>query len=83
MQSRRYAVTVQGRLGARFTDAFPGVRVDPGHGRTRLVTDPFDQGQLHGLLNRIRDFGLDLVSVEAMPKVAPRRTATRDGRGAS
>ena len=67
MQSRRYSVTVQGRLGPRFTSAFPGVLVDPRHGHTHLVTEPFDQAQLHGLLNRIRDFGFDLISVEAIP----------------
>jgi hypothetical protein len=68
MQSKRYTVTIEGRLGARFTDAFPGASVDSGHGQTRLVTKPFDQGQLHGLLVRVRDFGLDLVSVEPLPE---------------
>jgi hypothetical protein len=75
MQSKRYTVTVEGRLGARFTDAFPGARVDSGHGQTRLVTEPFDQGQLHGLLARVRDFGLDLVSVEPMPDMPTRPTS--------
>ena len=67
MQSRRYTVTVQGRLGERFNSAFPGVSVEPSRGQTRLVTEPFDQGQLHGLLNRVRDFGFDLIAVEAIP----------------
>ena len=67
MQSRRYSVTVQGRLSRRFDAAFPGVSVLPGHGQTHLVTDVFDQAQLHGLLNRVRDFGFDLVSVQAAP----------------
>ena len=67
MQSRRYSVTVQGRLSARFDSAFPGVTVEPRRGQTCLVTEPFDQGQLHGLLNRVRDFGFDLISVETIP----------------
>ena len=75
MKSRRYTVTVQGRLGARFTDAFPGASLESGRGLTHLVTEPFDQGQLHGLLNRIRDFGLDLLSVKALPDDPPRRTS--------
>jgi len=66
MQSRRYSVTVQGRLGPRFHTAFPGVSVEPRRGHTHLVTEPFDQAQLHGLLNRVRDFGFDLISVEAI-----------------
>ena len=69
MQSRRYAVTVQGRLGERFSSTFPGVSIEPEQGRTRLLTEPFDQGQLHGLLSRVRDFGFDLLAVEAMPAV--------------
>jgi len=67
MQSRRYNVTVQGRLSGRFDSAFPGVSVEPRRGQTDLVTEPFDQAQLHGLLNRVRDFGFDLISVEAIP----------------
>jgi hypothetical protein len=67
MQSRRYNVTVQGRLSGRFDSAFPGVSVEPTPGQTHLVTEPFDQAQLHGLLNRVRDFGFDLISVEAIP----------------
>jgi hypothetical protein len=31
------------------------------------VTEPFDQAQLHGLLNRVRDFGFDLIAVEEVP----------------
>jgi len=69
MQSRRYTVTVSGRLSARFASAFPGVVLEPRQGHTRLVTEPFDQGQLHGLLIRVRDFGFDLLSVEALPPV--------------
>ena len=67
MKSRRYTVTVQGRLGERFSATFPGVSIEPRPGLTRLITEPFDQGQLHGLLNRVRDFGFDLLALEAMP----------------
>jgi hypothetical protein len=76
MPSRPYAVTVQGRLGARFQTTFPGVSIEPGDGHTRLLTEPFDQGQLHGLLNRVRDFGFDLLAVEAMP-LAPEQAGSR------
>jgi len=72
MQSRRYTVTVQGRLGERFRATFPGVSIEPEPGQTRLITDPFDQGQLHGLLSRVRDFGFDLLAVEAMPPTLDR-----------
>ena len=70
MQSRRYTVTVHGRLSERFCTTFPGVSLETGPGRTRLITEPFDQGQLHGLLSRVRDFGFDLLAVEAMAQSA-------------
>ena len=70
MQSRRYTITVQGRLTRRFQATFPGVSIEPTHGRTLLHTEPFDQAQLHGLLDRVRDFGFDLLSVEAAPTTA-------------
>ena len=54
-----------GSLGTRFARTFPGATIKPGSGDTRPLTEPFDQGQLHGLLNRIRDFGIDILAVEA------------------
>lgn len=69
MPSRQYTVTVQGRLGERFRTTFLGVSIEPGRGRTRLHTEAFDQGQLHGLLDRVRDFGFDLISVQATSPV--------------
>ncbi len=64
MEPTRYTIVVRGRLSERFATAFPGVTIDPGEGRTRLLTEPFDQGQLQGLLNRLWSFGLELVSVQ-------------------
>jgi hypothetical protein len=61
---RRYRITVRGRLTERFGSAFDGMALEPGSGETALVGDVRDQSQLHGLLDRIRDLGLELVSVE-------------------
>ena len=81
MQSRRYTVTVQGRLGERFRVAFPGVSIEPDPGHTRLITEPFDQAQLHGLFNRVRDFGIDILAVEAIPPDPPPTTRPPADRG--
>ena len=69
--TQRVRITVRGRLSARLTGAFEGMT--PSHrrdGRTDLTGEIADQAQLHGLLARIRDLGLDLehVSVEPEPK---------------
>lgn len=58
-----YRVTVKGRLSERFASAFDGVTLEPGVGETALV-GRLDQSQLYGLLERLRDFGLELLRVE-------------------
>ena len=63
--TRIYAVTVRGRLSERFVAAFERTRAEPGaEGQTRLITEPFDQPQLHGLLERLNALGIELVKVD-------------------
>jgi hypothetical protein len=60
---QRYEIVVRGRLSSRYDCAFDGVRLVPHHDQTTLSADLVDQSQLYGLLNRLRDFGIELVSV--------------------
>ncbi len=61
MQSIR--IKVRGRLSNRLAAVFDGMTAVPCTGATELVGDVADQAQLHGLLSRIRDLGLELESV--------------------
>jgi hypothetical protein len=63
---RRYDIVVRGRLSRRYECAFDGVTLEPRSGETRLHAELADQSQLYGLLNRLRDFGIELVSVNAV-----------------
>lgn len=66
-QSRqRYQIVVRGRLSRRYECAFDGVTLAPDNGCTTLHTELADQSQLYGLLNRLSDFGMELVSVNAL-----------------
>ena len=56
-------ITVRGRLSQRLAGAFDGMRVTPRRGATELAREVVDYAQLHGLLTRIRDLGLELNSV--------------------
>jgi hypothetical protein len=56
-------IKVRGRLSNRLAAAFDGMTAVPYVGATELVGEVADQAQLHGLLSRIRDLGLDLESV--------------------
>jgi hypothetical protein len=60
---QRYEIVVRGRLSTRYERAFDGATLEPRHGQTTLRADLADQSQLYGLLNRLRDFGIELVSV--------------------
>jgi hypothetical protein len=64
LTARSYRITVQGRLSDRFASAFDGMKLEPAGGRTVLVGEGMDQGRLFGVIDRVRDFGLELVSVE-------------------
>jgi hypothetical protein len=59
-----YAIRVQGRLGEEWSDWFGGLTISPeGDGETLLSGPVTDQSALHGLLKKIRDLGLPLISV--------------------
>jgi hypothetical protein len=76
----RYRIVLRGRLDDRFESAFDGMTLEPGQSQTVLVGDVRDQAHLYGLLDRLRDFGIDLVAVE--PADSQPRPAQRDaGRG--
>ena len=59
-----YRVTVRGNVSDRLASAFEGATVERGRGTTVLVCNLRDQAELYGLLNRLRDFGLELVGLE-------------------
>jgi hypothetical protein len=67
-------LTIRGRLSERLASAFDGLAVVGCDGATELVGDVFDQAQLHGLLTRVRDLGLELESVTVTPLTKPERS---------
>ena len=64
MTGGRYRTVLRGRLADRFESAFDGMVLESGQGQTVLVGEIRDQAHLYGLLDRLRDFGIDLVAVE-------------------
>jgi hypothetical protein len=60
----RYEIRVQGRLGSRWAAWFDGMTLTPQDDGTTTIRGPVvDQAALHGLLHKLRDVGLPLVSV--------------------
>ncbi|MGW1067939.1 hypothetical protein ACWD4F_25850 [Streptomyces aureus] len=60
-----YEIRVQGRLHPRWASWFDGMALiaDNSDGTTLLRGPVVDQAALHGLLHRLRDVGLPLLSV--------------------
>ena len=57
-----YRVVFRGRLGAHVIAAFEGLELETRPGET-VVTGAFDQARLHGLLDHLRDLGIELISI--------------------
>ncbi len=63
-QAGRYEIRLTGHLGARWAAWFDGLTVSHESDGTTVLSGPIaDQAALHGLLQRVRDLGLPLVSV--------------------
>ena len=59
-----YSIRVRGRLDARWSAWFDGLRVTELDGGETELSGPLpDQAALHGVLAKVRDLGLVLLSV--------------------
>ena len=84
----RYEIRVQGHLETRWAAWFDGMALTPESDGTTTIHGPVvDQAALHGLLRKLRDIGLPLLSIaQALPgppvalavssKTSPRTTRT-------
>ena len=62
-----YQIRVKANLDRKWSDWFDGLAIAPQANDTTLLTGPVaDQAALHGLLAKIRDLGLPLLSVKRM-----------------
>ena len=71
MQPTTYQICVRGRVTERLGSALEGMRLKPGATETMFIGEIRDQSQLYGLLDRVRDLGLELVSVQPQPLADP------------
>jgi hypothetical protein len=76
----RYEIRVRGHLGSGWADWFDGLEItNADHGEAVLAGPIADQAALHGVLVKIRNLGLPLLSVTAdeEPGMAAGRAAPR------
>jgi hypothetical protein len=73
---RQYQLRVEGRLGNQWSEWFEGLTITPAENGDTLITGwVADQAALHGLLRKVRDMGLPLLSVNPLE---PGADAARD-----
>ncbi|HEY2877243.1 hypothetical protein [Nocardioides sp.] len=62
-ETQRYEIRIQGRLDARWSAWFDGMELVDDDGSTVIRGQVADQAALHGLIQKVRDLGLPLLSV--------------------
>ena len=66
-EAGRYEIRFKGHLDVHWTAWFDGLAVSHQRDGTTLISGPIpDQAALHGVLQRVRDLGLPLVSVNRL-----------------
>jgi len=66
-QPEVYQIRIKGHLGHQWADRFGGLSITlEDNGDTVLTGPVVDQAALHGLLKKVRDLGMPLLSVQKM-----------------
>ena len=61
---RIYQIRLEGHLGRQWTEWFDGLTITLEENGDTILTGPvIDQAALHGLLRKVRDLGIPLLSV--------------------
>jgi hypothetical protein len=73
-----YEIRVDGHLGAHWAAWFDGMSLaHDDDGTTVIRGDVVDQAALHGLIQKLRDLGIALISLTPVPSDLPAPTAAQ------
>ena len=73
MSRRVLVITVTGEMDERLREEFEDAEISIEHGVTRLRVVSVDASVLHGVLNRIAAFDLELLDVHQVDEGSPHR----------
>lgn len=62
----RYEIRLQGHLATRWSAWFDGFMVTAGADGTTVLTGVVDQAALHGVLRKVADLGMPLISITSL-----------------
>ena len=72
----QYEIVVDGHLSSRWAAWFDGFAISSeANGTTVLRGHVVDQAALHGLLQRLRDIGIPLISLTPIEPTSPERSS--------
>ena len=75
-----YQIRIRGHLGNPWTDWFDGMTIEMEDNGDTLITGPVvDQAALYGLLKKVRDLGMPLISVVPVQSDDCRSSNSRKG----
>jgi hypothetical protein len=73
-----YQIRIKGHLGRQWTDWFEGLNITlEDNGETLLTGPVVDDAALHGLLKKVRDLGMPLLSVN---RIEPDQAEAKDAK---
>jgi hypothetical protein len=73
-----YQIRIKGHLGRQWTDWFEGLTITlEDNGETLLTGPVVDDAALHGLLKKVRDLGMPLLSVN---RIEPDQAEAKDAK---
>jgi hypothetical protein len=70
-EMKRYRIVVRGEFGELLSNAFADFRIETGQGETVLTADVVDSSQLYGILDRLRDFAVEVVRFREVATTGP------------
>ncbi len=80
-EAGRYEIRIKGHLDTRWAAWFDGLSLSLESDGTTIIRGPVvDQAALHGLLQRVRDVGLPLVSVTRVEPDGPEEPPRNPGK---
>jgi len=68
---RRYELVLRGEISDHFALLFDGMALERSGGNTVLTGAVVDQAHLHGVIGRIQELGIELVSVNPIREEHP------------
>ena len=73
-----YQIRIEGHLGRQWADWFGGLSITLDDDGSTVLSGPvIDQAALHGLLKKVRDLGMPLLSVNNVRKIATTHSSRR------